>query len=95
MQTAVTVAGEAAGQAEKYIEGAQPSISSTLENIFSADPLVIATGAGALLVLYLLAPSLLSSVAYSFRGFKGKHSIAMIALRICELTMPETFFRRL
>lgn len=78
-QTAVSVAGSAAGQAEKYIADAQPSLSSTLDSIFSSDPLVLATGAGALLVLYLLAPSLLSSVAYSFRGFKGKFAIANAA----------------
>jgi len=80
-QTAVTVAGEAAGQAERYIEGAQPTISSTLEKIVSSDPLVLATGVGALLILYFLAPPLLSSVAYSFRGFKGKFSIAIVAVK--------------
>lgn len=70
-QTAVSVAGEAAGQAEKYIESAQPSISSTLDNVLSSDPLVLATGAGALLLLYFLAPPLLSNVSTAVRGFRG------------------------
>lgn len=86
-KTAVTVAGEAAGQAEKYIEGAQPTISSTLENILSSDPLVLATGAGALLLLYFLAPPLLSSVTYSFRGFKGE----LTALQALDLLSKEDY----
>ncbi|XP_024368870.1 calcium sensing receptor, chloroplastic [Physcomitrium patens] len=71
-KTAVSVAGEAAGQAEKYIESAQPSISSTLDNVLSSDPLVLATGAGALLLLYFLAPPLLSNVSTAVRGFRGE-----------------------
>jgi len=70
-QTVVSVAGEAAGQAEKYIEAAQPYALSTFETILASDPLVLATGAGALLLVYFLAPPLVSSVSYAARGYKG------------------------
>ncbi|KAG0628637.1 hypothetical protein M758_1G041800 [Ceratodon purpureus] len=70
-KSVVSVAGEAAGQAEKYIEAAQPYALSTFENIIASDPLVLATGAGALLLVYFLAPPLLSSVSYAARGYKG------------------------
>lgn len=70
-QSVVSVAGEAAGQAEKYIEAAQPYAFSTFESIMASDPLVLATGAGALLLVYFLAPPLLSSVSYAARGYKG------------------------
>ena len=65
-------AASAAGEVGRYVEGAQPTILSTLQNILSSDPVVLATGAGALLLLYLLAPPLLSSVSYAARGFRGK-----------------------
>ncbi|KAG0614768.1 hypothetical protein M758_6G202300 [Ceratodon purpureus] len=86
-KAAVSVAGDAAGQAEKYIEGAQPSISSTVENVLSSDPLVLATGAGALLVLYFLAPPLFSSVSYAVRGFKGE----LTALKALDLLSKEDY----
>lgn len=69
---AAKTAASAAGEVGKYVEGAQPSILSTLKNVLSSDPIVLATGAGALLVLYLLAPPLLSSISYAARGFKGE-----------------------
>lgn len=69
---AAKTAASAAGEVEKYIEGAQPSISSTLQNVLSSDPIVLATGAGALVLLYFLAPPLLSGVSYAARGFKGE-----------------------
>ncbi|KAG0586143.1 hypothetical protein KC19_2G067900 [Ceratodon purpureus] len=65
-------AASAAGEVGKYVEGAQPSISSTLQNVLSSDPIVLATGAGGLLLLYLLAPSVFSSISYAARGFKGE-----------------------
>lgn len=77
-KTAAVVAGEAAEQTAKVIEGAKPVASSTLESIVSADPLFLAGGAGVLLLLYLLAPSLLSSVAYAARGYKGDLSAAQV-----------------
>nr|ABD64881.1 putative arsenate reductase [Pteris vittata] len=77
-KTAVVVAGEAAEQTAKVIEGAKPVATSTLESIISADPLFIAGGAGALLLLYLLTPSLLSSIAYTARGYKGDLSAAQV-----------------
>jgi len=70
-KTAVSVAGDAAGQAGQYIEGAQPYAFSTVESFLASDPLVLATGAGALLLLYFLAPPLLSSLSYATRGYKG------------------------
>lgn len=77
-KTAVIVAGEAAEQTAKVIESAKPVASSTLESIISADPLFIAGGVGALILLYLLAPSLLSSIAYAARGYKGDLSAAQV-----------------
>eukprot|EP00250_Pteridium_aquilinum_P013853 c21612_g1_i1 orf=470-1774(-) len=77
-KSAAVVAGEAAEQTAKVIEGAKPVASSTLESIISADPLFIAGGAGALLLLYLLTPSLLSSAAYAARGYKGDLSAAQV-----------------
>lgn len=77
-KTAVVVAGEAAEQTAKVIEGAKPVASSTFESIISADPLFIAGGVGALLLLYLLTPSLLSSIAYAARGYKGDLSAAQV-----------------
>ena len=70
-QSVVSVAGEAAGQVEKAIQGVQPYALSTFETILASDPLVLATGAGALLLVYFLAPPLLSGVAYAARGYKG------------------------
>lgn len=70
----VSVTGEAVGQAENYIEAAQPYALSTFESILASDPLVLATGAGALLLVYFLAPPLLSSVSYAARGYKGARS---------------------
>ncbi|KAH7437553.1 hypothetical protein KP509_05G078000 [Ceratopteris richardii] len=77
-QSAALVAGEAAEQTVKVIEDAKPVASSTLESIVTADPLFIAGGAGALLLLYLLTPSLLSSIAYAARGYKGDLSAAQV-----------------
>lgn len=77
-KTVVSVTGEAVGQAENYIEAAQPYALSTFESILASDPLVLATGAGALLLVYFLAPPLLSSVSYAARGYKG------------DLTAPQT-----
>lgn len=77
-KTAAVVAGEAAEQTVKVIQGAKPVASSTLDSIISADPLFIAGGAGALLLLYLLTPSLFSSIAYAARGYKGDLSAAQV-----------------
>ncbi|KAH7437551.1 hypothetical protein KP509_05G078000 [Ceratopteris richardii] len=77
-KSAALVAGEAAEQTVKVIEDAKPVASSTLESIVTADPLFIAGGAGALLLLYLLTPSLLSSIAYAARGYKGDLSAAQV-----------------
>jgi len=70
-KTVVSVAGDAAGEAGKYIEGAQPYALSTVENLLASDPVVLAGGAGALLLVYFLAPPLFSTVAYAARGYKG------------------------
>lgn len=66
------MAGEAAEEAGKYIEGAQPYAFSTLEQFLATDPLILAGGAGALLLVYFLAPPLFSSIAYAARGYQGK-----------------------
>ncbi|KAH7404109.1 hypothetical protein KP509_15G011300 [Ceratopteris richardii] len=79
-KSAALVAGEAAEQTVKVIEDAKPVASSTLESIVTADPLFIADGAGALLLLYLLSPSLLSSIAYAARGYKGDLSAAHVLM---------------
>lgn len=68
------VAGEATGKAIDYIEDAEPYALTTFENILASDPLILVGGAGALGLVYLLAPLLFSSVAYSSRGYKGTFS---------------------
>jgi hypothetical protein len=40
--------------------------------LLASDPVVLAGGAGALLLVYFLAPPLFSTVAYAARGYKGK-----------------------
>lgn len=72
----MSVAGEAAGQAEKYVEAVQPYALSTFESILASDPLVLATGAGALLLVYFLARPLASTLSYAARGYKGALSIS-------------------
>lgn len=70
-KTAAVVAGGAAEQTSKALEGAKPVASATIESLLSSDPIVLAGGAGALLLLYLLAPPIFSTVAFSLRGYKG------------------------
>ncbi|XP_024395376.1 calcium sensing receptor, chloroplastic [Physcomitrium patens] len=85
---AAKTAASAAGEVEKYIEGAQPSISSTLQNVLSSDPIVLAAGAGALLLVYLLTPPLLSSLSYAARGFKGEFT----AFQALDLLSKEDYY---
>lgn len=75
-RTAASVASDAAGEASQLIKGAEPVASSTLEQVLAADPLILAGGAGALILLYLIAPALLSSVAYAARGYAGDFTAA-------------------
>lgn len=75
-KTAVVVTGEAAEQTAKVIEGVKPIASDTFVLLQGLDPLLLFGGAGAFVVLYFLAPSLLSSVAYAARGYKGDLSAA-------------------
>nr|AEQ59234.1 extracellular calcium sensing receptor [Taxus chinensis] len=70
-KTAAVIAGGAAEQTTKAIEGAKPIASTTVDSIVSADPIILAEAAGALILLYLFVPSILSSIAFSFRGYKG------------------------
>lgn len=75
-KSAVVVAGEAAEQTTKVIEGAKPIASDTLNYVVGADPLFLAGGLGALILIYFLAPSIFSSLAYAARGYKGNLSAA-------------------
>lgn len=70
-KTAAVVAGEAAEQTTKAIEGTKPIASATIESLLSSDPIVLAGGGGALILLYLLVPSIFSTIAFSVRGYKG------------------------
>lgn len=75
-KTAAIVAGGAAEQTTKAIEGAKPVASATIDSLLSSDPIVLAGGAGALILLYLLAPSIFSTISFSVRGYKGDLSPA-------------------
>ncbi|GLJ25795.1 hypothetical protein SUGI_0493930 [Cryptomeria japonica] len=70
-KTAAVIAGGAAEQTTKAFEGAKPVASSTIESLLSAGPIVLAEAVGALILLYLIVPSILSSISFSFRGYKG------------------------
>ncbi|KAF8378494.1 hypothetical protein HHK36_029836 [Tetracentron sinense] len=71
LSVAKTVA-DVAQQTTKVIEDAKPIASSTIETISSADPIVIAETAGALVLAYLFFPPIWSVISFSFRGYKGK-----------------------
>eukprot|EP00252_Welwitschia_mirabilis_P014523 TRINITY_DN3186_c0_g1_i1.p1 TRINITY_DN3186_c0_g1~~TRINITY_DN3186_c0_g1_i1.p1 ORF type:complete len:463 (+),score=105.48 TRINITY_DN3186_c0_g1_i1:150-1391(+) len=70
-KSAAVVAGKAAEQTSKTIEGAKPIASATIDSLSSSDPIVLLEGAGILILLYLLLPRVLSSIAFSVRGYKG------------------------
>lgn len=70
LSAAKTVAG-VAQQTTKVIEGAKPIASSTIQNISSADPVVIVGTAGALFLTYLLLPPIWSIISFSLRGYQG------------------------
>lgn len=63
---------DAAQQTTKVIEAVKPIASSTVETIFSAEPLTLAGSAGALFVAYLLFPPIWSVISYNLRGYQGK-----------------------
>ncbi|KAJ7566064.1 hypothetical protein O6H91_02G086700 [Diphasiastrum complanatum] len=75
-KTAVTIAEEAAENTTKVFESASPVAVSTLESLLASDPFILAGGAGGLLLLYLFAPSIGSSIAYAARGYKGNLTAA-------------------
>ncbi|EFJ26003.1 hypothetical protein SELMODRAFT_98333, partial [Selaginella moellendorffii] len=70
-QTAVTVAGQAAQQTGSLIEGATPVVSTTLSSLLASDPVILAGELGAAVLLFLLAPGILSSLGIAARGYKG------------------------
>lgn len=75
-KTAAVVAGGAAEQTTKAIEEVKPIASATIDSLLSSDPIVLVGGAGALILLYLLVPSIFSTIAFSLRGYKGELSPA-------------------
>ncbi|GBG71567.1 hypothetical protein CBR_g8983 [Chara braunii] len=89
-KTAVTVAGDATEQVTEAVRAAQPLAESTLENVLASDPLVLVIGAGALLLLYLLAPSIAGTVASATRGYTvyavtdSPFSVLAIVKRSCD-----------
>lgn len=72
---AKTVA-DAAQQTTKVIEAVKPIASSTVETVFSAEPLTLAGSAGALFVAYLLFPPIWSVISYNLRGYQGQLTAA-------------------
>eukprot|EP00897_Mesotaenium_endlicherianum_P011002 jgi/Mesen1/9930/ME000070S09214 len=75
-QTAASVAEEVGSQTGQALKIATPYAESTLESVLSQDPSILAAGAGALVLLYLLAPSLGSALASNVRGYRGNFSAA-------------------
>lgn len=72
-KTAVSVAGDVTG---KTFEAASPYAQATVDSLSVQDPAVLAVGAGGLLLLYLLAPSLGGSIAFAARGYAGEFTSA-------------------
>eukprot|EP00249_Psilotum_nudum_P020082 c27555_g1_i3 orf=815-1642(+) len=70
-KSAAVIIGEAVGKTTKVLEDAKPIVSDSFESIVAADPLVLIGSAGVLILLYSIAPSVLSSVVYAARGYKG------------------------
>ncbi|GMN57971.1 hypothetical protein TIFTF001_027064 [Ficus carica] len=75
LDVVVTVA-DAAQQTTKVIEAVKPIASSTVETIFSAEPLTLAGSAGALFIAYLLFPPIWSVISYNLRGYQGQLTAA-------------------
>lgn len=75
-RTAGEIAGGVSDQTGKALTVASPYAESTLETVLAQDPLILGVGAGSLVLLYLLAPTIFSSIAYSARGFAGQLTAA-------------------
>jgi hypothetical protein len=72
MQTASEIAGTAAGTVTTAAKSASPFALSALETALAQQPTVLAAGAGALVLLYLLAPTLVGGLGQAFRGYAGE-----------------------
>lgn len=79
---------DAAGQSTKVIEVAKPIASATFETLYTYDPSVLAGGAGALFLLYLLTPPIWSALSFNFRGYKGNLSPA----QALDLVSAQNYF---
>lgn len=53
------------------VKVASPYAQSALDTILAQEPQVLAAGAGALFLVYLIVPSLLQGIVYSARGYAG------------------------
>lgn len=73
---ASSVAGVVASQGAKTLEAGKPYAASTLERILAQEPSAIAVEAGGLILLYLLAPVIFSSIGYTLRGYAGDYTAA-------------------
>lgn len=72
-QTASDFAGTAADTVTSAAKSASPFALSALESALAQQPTVLAAGAGGLVLLYLLAPSLVGGIGSAFRGYAGEN----------------------
>eukprot|EP00243_Klebsormidium_subtile_P004322 TRINITY_DN18294_c0_g1_i1.p1 TRINITY_DN18294_c0_g1~~TRINITY_DN18294_c0_g1_i1.p1 ORF type:complete len:444 (-),score=114.02 TRINITY_DN18294_c0_g1_i1:363-1610(-) len=71
VKTATNIAGTAADTVTSAAKSASPFALSALETTLAQQPTVLAAGAGGLVLLYLLAPSLVGGLGQAFRGYAG------------------------
>lgn len=74
----ISAAKTAAGVAGDAFTAASPYAKSTLETILAQEPQVLAAGGGALLLVYLIVPGLLSSLAFSARDFTAAQALDLL-----------------
>eukprot|EP00245_Coleochaete_scutata_P013593 TRINITY_DN5585_c0_g1_i1.p1 TRINITY_DN5585_c0_g1~~TRINITY_DN5585_c0_g1_i1.p1 ORF type:complete len:419 (-),score=124.68 TRINITY_DN5585_c0_g1_i1:403-1659(-) len=71
LEAAKSVSEVAGSTAKSAFEVGSPYAQSTFETLLAQEPVILAAGAGALVLLYLLAPAIGSTVGYNFRGYAG------------------------
>lgn len=76
VQAASSATGFAASQANRVLGAGKPYAASALDRILAQEPNALALEAGGLILLYLLAPFIFSSIGYTFRGYAGDYTAA-------------------
>ncbi|KAF9613311.1 hypothetical protein IFM89_006821 [Coptis chinensis] len=76
VKIAEPIVGDIAHLTIKVIYEVKPIASSALEIIIRAEPIEILEASGGFLVNYLIFPPIWSLISFSFRGYKGKLTLA-------------------